>query len=552
LRDELHLGAASETFLDYFEDASERETQLAKFYKGFALANLDPAEAIKNYEDLLRIPSVADDLKFFTNCNLPKLYTRSSSSEIPKIIHLLYFGETEFHNFHDRCVRSMLFHMRDYRVVIYNNVEPKNNAFWDKLKMHPRVTIECVDVPTHFDGYELGHFQYKADVVRLEVLYKYGGVYLDLDMLIVRDFSELFRNGMDLYLSREGEGPGLINAFIAAKPNNEFLKIWLDNFKTGLRMGVWAYHIRDTNRLLLEKHPYYESKYGIEILHHEKFFPIPWTARDVFNGERKFEFNNNNYGVHLFETILFDVVKRNDFFDYVQDVNIDSQYQVCTDRIEAIDKPEILKIVNEIVVLTTDKRADRESSISDHLNARGVPFTILRSKMHAKPVIGCIEAHINAIRRAKARNYDAIMICEDDIVVTERFSNFRANAVPNDWDMLYFGGILTQMLDGRTVDWVRGVIWCNHAYVVKRHMYDLILEYYATYSNQPTEIQSNGTVIDPIIATDHMFTGHFHKNYKCWLAIDQYIVQKEDFSNIDNRVKWANNFDWGTFTMKYI
>lgn len=216
------------------------------------------------------------------------------------------------------------------------------------------------------------------------------------------------------------------------------------------------------------------------------------------------------------------------------------------------DGPEIMKLVNEIVVLTTDKRTDRESDISEHLKARGLPFTILRSKMHVKPVIGCIEAHINAIRRAKARNYDAIMICEDDIVVTDRFSNFRANSVPKDWDMLYFGGILTQMLDGRTVDWVRGIVWCNHAYVVKRHLYDPILDYYATYSNQPTEIQSNGTVIDPTIATDHMFTGHFHKKYKCWLAIDQYIVQKEDFSNIDNRVKWTNNFDWGTFTMKYI
>lgn len=557
LRDRVHLGAVAETYLDYFENDSERETQLAKFYKGFALAYLDYDEAVSSYENLLRIPNVAEDLQFFTNCNLPQLYTRSPVTEIPKIIHLLYFGETEFHNFHDRCVRSMLFHMRDYRVVIYNNIEPNDNAFWNKLKTHPRVTIEHIDVPTHFDGYELGHFQYKADVVRLEILYKHGGVYLDLDMLIVRNFSEVFNSGKDLYLSREGESPGLINAFIAAKPKNEFLKIWLDNFKTGLRMGVWAYHIRDTNRLLIEKHPYYESKFGIEILHHEKFFPIPWTARDVFNSEREFEFTNKHYGVHLFETILFDVVKRNDFFDYLQDVNIDSQYRVENDAdadadIDNVDKSEIMKIVNEIVVLTTDKRADRESSISEHLKSRGLPFTILRSKMHARPVIGCIEAHINAIRRAKARNYDAIMICEDDIVVTDRISNFRANSVPKDWDMLYFGGILTQMLDGRTVDWVRGVIWCNHAYVVKRHMYDPILEYYASYSNQPTEIQSNGTVIEPTIATDHMFTDHFHKSYKCWLAIDQYIVQKEDFSNIDNRVKWANNFDWGTFTMKYI
>ena len=450
-------------------------------------------------------------------------------------------------------------------------MEPADNAFWNKLKTHPRVTVEHIDVPTHFDGYELAHFQYKADVVRLEILYNRGGVYLDLDMLIVRNFDEVFRNGRDLYLSREGDGPGLINAFIAAKPKNEFLKIWLDNFKTGLRMGVWAYHIRDTNRLLLEQHPYYESKFGIEVLHHEKFFPIPWTARDVFDGSRKFDFTEKHYGVHLFETILFDVVKRNDFFSYVQDVNIDSQYHSrtavesgnnCKSTLVVVGgggfssasaADQLMKVVNEIVILTTEERADRQSAISSHFRSIGLPFTILRNKMHAKPVIGCLEAHMNAIRRARDKNYEAIMICEDDIVVTDRFNNFRADSLPPEWDMLYLGGILTHMMDGRTVDWVRGVIWCNHAYIVKRHMYDQILDYYAaTYLKQPTEIKSDGTVIEPTLATDHMFTGHFHKTHKCWLAIDQFMVQREDFSNIDQRVKWANNFDWGTFTMKYI
>ena len=137
----------------------------------------------------------------------------------------------------------MLFYMLAYRVIIYNNVEPVGNPYWDKLKTHPRVRIEHIDVPTHFDGFELAHFQYKADVVRMEILYKHGGVYLDLDMLIVKNFDEVFNTNKSLYLSKEGDGPGLINAFIAAKPQNEFIRIWLDNFKTGLRMGLWAYHL---------------------------------------------------------------------------------------------------------------------------------------------------------------------------------------------------------------------------------------------------------------------------------------------------------------------
>ena len=575
-RDRLMLGASSDTYLDYFETPTERETQLALFYKGFALAYLEPEDAIRCYETLLLIPSVADDLKFFTNCNLPHLYgscrqTNPHESErIPKVIHLMYFGETEFHNFHDRCVRSMLFHMLDYRVVIYNSVEPVGNPYWDKLKTHPRVRIECIEVPTHFDGFELTHFQYKADVVRLEILYKHGGVYLDLDMLIVKNFDEVFNTGKSLYLSKEGEGPGLINAFIAAKPRNEFLKIWLDNFKTGLRMGVWAYHIRDTNRLLLEKNPFYESKYAIEVLGCEKFFPVAWTERDVFDGSRKFEFKRNNYGVHLFETILFDVVNRNQFFDYIPDaaVCIDNQYDERAMLSESALKfanatRDLMSVVNEVVVITTSERTDRHAVIKDELISKGVAFTFLQNKMHPIPVMGCLEAHIGAIHHAKESGHDAVLILEDDVVIRESFSKFRRSALPDEWEMLYLGGILTQMFDGPQGDWIRGMIWCNHAYIVKKSMYDDILSYYYNeYLRQgraPTKIAvrsdgANEMKPEPksTLAIDDMYSGHFNKNRKCWLAVDQYFVQREDFSNIDNRIKWANDFNWDTFSLKYI
>jgi len=575
-RDRLMLGASADMYLDYFEVPTERETQLAMFYKGFALAYIEPEEAIECYEKLLLNPNVADDLKFFTNCNLPHLYGSCKQSKpheierIPKVIHLLYFGETEFHNFHDRCVRSMLFHMLDYKVVIYNSTEPVGNPYWDKLKTHPRVRIEHVDVPSHFDGFELSHFQYKADVVRLEILYKHGGVYLDLDMLIVKNFDELFNTGKSLYLSKEGDGPGLINAFIAAKPQNEFLKIWLDNFKTGLRMGVWAYHIRDTNRLLLEKNPFYESKYAIEILGCEKFFPIAWTERDVFDGSRKFEFKHNNYGVHLFETILFDVVKQNKFFNYIPDaaVCIDNQYALTNMSESALKfanaARELMNVVNEVVVITTDERTDRHSTIKEELISKGISFTFLQNKMHQVPVLGCLEAHIGAIHHAKEKGHDAILILEDDVVIRDSFSKFRRSALPDEWEMLYLGGILTHTFAGQRGEWIRGTIWCNHAYIVKKSMYDDILNYYYTdYLRQvraPTriEVRPDGVVSEVktetrrTLAIDDMYSGHFNKSRKCWLAVDQYFVQREDFSNIDNRVKWANNFNWDTFALKYI
>jgi len=36
------------------------------------------------------------------------------------------------------------------------------------------------------------------------------------------------------------------------------------------------------------------------------------------------------------------------------------------------------------------------------------------------------------------------------------------------------------------------------------------------------------------------------------LAMEQPIIQRESYSMIDKKVKWGNNFDWDTFTMKNI
>ena len=94
-------------------------------------------------------------------------------------------------------------------------------------------------------------------------------------------------------------------------------------------------------------------------------------------------------------------------------------------------------------------------------------------------------------------------------------------------------------------------------------MYDEILNYYYNdylrQSKAPVAIQvkpGGANMQKPELrksmAIDDMYSGYFNKVKKCWLAVDQYFIQREDFSNIDNRIKWANNFNWNTFSMKYI
>jgi pyoverdine/dityrosine biosynthesis protein Dit1 len=67
-------------------------------------------------------------------------------------------------------------------------------------------------------------------------------------------------------------------------------------------------------KTLIKENPHYKIKYGICVLDHEHFFPFPWHDRDAFENRREIVFHEKTYGIHLFDTILHDVLSRNEFF----------------------------------------------------------------------------------------------------------------------------------------------------------------------------------------------------------------------------------------------
>lgn len=509
------LQKVCELYLEYFGEFNNAETRQIRFWLGFSLFGRNNIKAQEVFEKLYDEPELDEGQRFYTMCNLGSLYPKNDTP-IPKIIHLLYFGETEFMNFHYECIKSMSKNMRDYKIIIYNKIEPSENVYWENVKKLPNLTIEDIQVPEEYDGFPLSYFQYKADVVRLNVLYEKGGVYLDIDMLVIKNFDHIINSGKGFYISEEYEkGKGLINAFIASKPKNEFLKLWLESFKTGLRMENWAYHIRESNKKLLEKHKHYMLKYNIEILESKYFFPFHWSQRDKFVNIKE-NLNDDVHCIHLFETILQDVLVDNKYWN---------QCKIPCDNIIALCLEEY-----------PDNQKYMETLFIDN-NLKGLIFI---NKLHQQPIIGCFESHIKAIQYAKEKKYKSIMILEDDVVVNESLNDI---VYPENWDMLYFGGILTshtEIKDG----WVKGTIWCNHAYIIKEHLYDIVIEMFESFDKTMLFEKKRGV--------DWLFTTFIHPKYNCWLYEKQAIVQKEGYSRLDDRIKWGNNFDWSTWTMKFI
>uniref|UniRef100_A0A6C0J072 Alpha 1,4-glycosyltransferase domain-containing protein n=1 Tax=viral metagenome TaxID=1070528 RepID=A0A6C0J072_9ZZZZ len=90
----------------------------------------------------------------------------------------------------------------------------------------------------------------KADIARLAILYKYGGVYFDLDIMAIKPINDLIDyNSNTVYVALEpkeqtlkifNSDKVLCNAFIATPPKNPLFKIALENIKT-------AYYINGNN-----------------------------------------------------------------------------------------------------------------------------------------------------------------------------------------------------------------------------------------------------------------------------------------------------------------
>jgi hypothetical protein len=207
----------------------------------------------------------------------------------------------------------------------------------------------------------------------------------------------------------------------------------------------------------------------------------------------------------------------------------------------------------EVVAICLEERPERTKYVSDHLLSHGIKHSLLMNRIHTEDTkVGCFRSHIKAIQYAHSKNLSSVLIVEDDIVIRDNFNELAGlvtgrttiRGIGDDWDILYLGGILTRY-DGidPTQKWVKGTIWCNHAYLVKQHMYKPILDFVESYPNLIELERKN---------IDFMYTEYIQPKYRCWLANDQYIIQKEGYSEIDCRVKWANGFDWSTFSMKVV
>jgi hypothetical protein len=177
------------------------------------------------------------------------------TNKIPKKIYLCY----KHKNIPDYIIPNWEKLNPDYKVMLYDNTDCR--SFLEKEYDEEYVKV--------FDYIKDGPI--KADFWRLCILYKYGGVYCDVDIEPLVPFSDYMEDDIDfltcISMTKNEFNPHII----MSTPNNIILKknidIYLSKYRNNIKYEYWEYSIIHTmTKVLYDMYNKYININGIYVI----------------------------------------------------------------------------------------------------------------------------------------------------------------------------------------------------------------------------------------------------------------------------------------------
>lgn len=202
--------------------------------------------------------------------------------QIPHIIHYCWFGGKEKEAKIQQCIDSWREFFPDYEIKEWNenNVDLTTNIF---IK----------------EAYHNKKYAFVSDVVRLQVLLKYGGIYFDTDVQVIREMQPCLQ-GAEIICGFESEDK-LATCFLASKMDNAIIREILLYYKN-------RHFIKENGSMDLLANPAIWTeifqKHGLicngkyqELPTRIKVYPSDYFC--AFNGEKlSYETTSNTYCIH--------------------------------------------------------------------------------------------------------------------------------------------------------------------------------------------------------------------------------------------------------------
>jgi hypothetical protein len=194
---------------------------------------------------------------------------RSWYERIPRLVHFIKTDtDTAFSLLHYLSVRSAALGIQPTVVKFHCIVEPIGE-YWTRLKQHvPELRVVRIpQLPLQLNGHPVHLAAHQSDIIRLQILIAEGGIYLDWDVLVLRNFNAFWTQGvvmgMEKPVASKDEALGV--AVIMARPGEPFLTRWQRDMTDVYDPQCYVCHSVALARRLALTHP-------------DEILVLDWTA----------------------------------------------------------------------------------------------------------------------------------------------------------------------------------------------------------------------------------------------------------------------------------
>jgi len=256
--------------------------------------------------------------KFLNDLLSIQIDNTTDDDTIPRIFHFIYIvGNHKFAMAHYVAIKSCLEVQKAKSVHVWHGVENddlKNNKWWQKTKEIAQMHL--VTIPTYVNNNHVWFQQHQADYMRINILYHFGGTYMDLDILSHRPLDGTSTDNIKaIFEDKTITDPNLFkqnmvmcrecpekisNSVIMAKKGHPFLKEWIYRYDTQYTQD-WTLLSVQTPHYLNQQHP----EYKLTVLETKTFLPFMYQDFRFFYYDCTEWLINESLLIHLWDTESF-------------------------------------------------------------------------------------------------------------------------------------------------------------------------------------------------------------------------------------------------------
>jgi len=241
-----------------------------------------------------------DPVNNFTSPLRPYL---NSTDKIPDIVHFISFGCRQFRIHHYLSFLSVIFQQNPESILLHTNCESgylDESGYWNSVQMIAGEKLKMIhmDPPLEIFSHQINVVEHQSDVARLYVLLRYGGIYLDDDVILLKSLNRLIDENE--FIIGEENYDALANSILMSSNNAWFLKKWFQEYKY-FNDDIWSHHSCFVPWGLAKLFPDTVS------VQRENLLRPNWEEL-YLTFKKKYDWSNN-YAIHLYARYLTQVDK---------------------------------------------------------------------------------------------------------------------------------------------------------------------------------------------------------------------------------------------------